>query len=634
MTYDFTFKSNAIETSMNELLDARAQIDALILPSKNINCNLIAMDSVKKHCEALQACPTTNQEALLGIQTEQITNALNQIQNIKKSSTQAKEKISGLPKGRKKEIERLEEEAILQIVNVNPLLMGDAFKEMVSNTHSLDNSKIKVAVVNQLKINRDEINKKLPPFNRAYRCLMGSNTNCEDFDKTMKEAKYKQESQDFAKQPLLSSLATLHNCVNRVSEARDESNSVIDEALVGAALGLTPMVAVNAVKLAATGARLAASASNIARVEGTINQANIAATLGFGGYQTKDVYDQCTQSNNEFEKLGAHQKTMSCQNLENILVHKSNTANCAGEVIVSAALLAPVAAPAVFKLASLAKKSKPALPVLTKEDVDLIHSTKDLTKRELKDNKKFTDVFGSYTNEERMAAVQVIKPDANKAQLEAVVAAHKIGEEAKQSYGTYTPEELRKKWDILSKAGFSDTEINRIMRMGIAGTQDAAKFTKEEAIAYRKATGVPVEEATYADPRSFIADADKQLPQSYANNQLAIRKMREATLKKFTQPQHAAEVISEFLKAPTEKISKQYYVHVFKNLNRQERVFIIPELLNLKGLSIAQLEDLSKTISVMEKIKDLKPEEIATQLSKSFGKVEIDRLIASGVLGY
>jgi hypothetical protein len=235
-------------------------------------------------------------------------------------------------------------------------LRGEKFNSLKDTNSSIDNKAIENALRAQLKINRHEINNKLVPFNDAYKCLIGSNNKCKDFNKTLKESHYSRDASDFKKEPALASLATLYNCLSSVSNSLEENNGKVYEALVGTALSLTPMVAVSAVRLAATTAKLAKDAAIVARAENVINQANIGSGIVYGGQLSKESYEQCTRAEKEFESLGGHKLKFSCENIENILIHKANNTACATDAIIGATTSAiPIAFPAALKLANHVK---------------------------------------------------------------------------------------------------------------------------------------------------------------------------------------------------------------------------------------------------------------------------------------
>ena len=180
--------------------------------------------------------------------------------------------------------------------------------------------------------------------------------NCSKFNDLIGEINYQNNDSENYKMPNLSKAANFYNCLEDVAESRNKADVVVNDSLISAALALTPMVLVNGAKLAVTVAKVANTASKIAKIEAVVDTAATATNLGFGGFQTKEVFDKCQEAQRDFDSLGTHQKIMSCEGVENILVNKSNTTNCASQALLTAATFAPSIVPSAFKLAKIFNK--------------------------------------------------------------------------------------------------------------------------------------------------------------------------------------------------------------------------------------------------------------------------------------
>lgn len=395
MTYDFHFKKSAIETALNDLLESKAQLNSMIDGDSLASCHEIGIQSVKAHCLELNACPAKNRNKLFAIKSGELSQTLTALQAInneyndliKKMEREYLTKRTPEMREQLQKIREAKKEIIESALNLNPLLRGEKFKKIISealpaSTYAkaspVNSAEIDSALKSQMVLSQKTINKKITHFADAYKCLTGKRTQCDNYNDIVKESKYQSRDSDTFKKPTLASVATFYNCVESVADSRNEADEVVNESLIGAALTVTPFVVVSGAKLAMTVAKVASVASKAARVEGGVNGANLAASAAYGGYQSQEVYSQCKQHEKEFEDLGAHQKNLSCKNLDNILINKSNSLSCSTQALISAAMLAPLAAPSAFKLAKL--MNRPKSPVVTL--AGKIRSGKSLTKEE------------------------------------------------------------------------------------------------------------------------------------------------------------------------------------------------------------------------------------------------------------
>lgn len=396
MTYDFNFKSHAIETALNDLVESKAQINSMIYTGNGIDCQEIGIESVKNHCKELNTCSFKNRKKVLSAKSDTLYQILTSLQS---KNEEHKNEIIKLRKSgirgavaKIKEIQEARLAMITGVLDLNPLLRGEKFKAIVDEASSdgynqtpvpVKSQDVENALAEQLMISQKNINKKIKDFNGAYDCLIGKNDKtdkCEKFNEVLSESKYQNQDSNTFKKPALATVANFYECVENVGKSRDDADKVVNESLIGAALTFTPFAVVSGAKLAATLARVTSASSKIARVEGGVNSANVATNVAYGGYQTKEVYEQCKQAKKEFEGLGSGKLKMSCSNMDNLLINKTNDENCATQALLTAATIAPLAAPSVFRLATAVNKPKSIVSELT----DKIRSGKSLTKEEEK----------------------------------------------------------------------------------------------------------------------------------------------------------------------------------------------------------------------------------------------------------
>ncbi len=405
--YDFNAKSVSLHRALSDLLTSKAQIRSMIGDQNPLKCDQLSMGGIKKYCGELNACPASNQNKLL----EQKIDSLNQVltslrpinadynENIKKAIAEVKalrderelcarnfacsrdiDKMRSftdkLGEGIKK-VNALKEartQMLNEFLKINPLFAGEKLKTLFAQAvpefnqgeAELPSPKdFSSAVVAQLNISQKNIDKKIGEYNDASKCLIGKSQSCENFEERLKEIKYKPESENFLKAPNLSNMASYYSCLQTVQNSRNEADAVLDDVLISAALTLTPL-GVETVLVKGAGALtkvLAAQkalqlTSMASKIEKAANMATTGFVIGYEGVKGKEIYDQCQEAKQDFDNLGMTSKTMKCEDIDQVLINKNNTANCSSQALLSAAMLSPIAAPAVFKLYKLKSSSK------------------------------------------------------------------------------------------------------------------------------------------------------------------------------------------------------------------------------------------------------------------------------------
>lgn len=380
MTYDFNNKSNAITNAMDDLIDSKAQINSIIDGDTKLDCKKLGNENIKKHCEQLSGCSTQNRKELFDMKNKEVSEAVGSLQKLnseynEKILAQEKEfnnfkdneyklflamcRPYGCNRQTKAEIdfqntslEKIIEEKkklttlqeartsmINELLKSNPLLKGEKFSDIVADatpeykksaSAEIAPEKIEKALKDQLATSQKNINQKISDFNDAYNCLVGRSSNCKNFDNVLKQAKRNNKDKDLIKKHALSTVANFYSCIENVSESRNVASEKINDAAFDAAFSLATMgggAAYGAIK------RAAGVAEKLASVEQKVKKVNTVFTLFKDGYKTKDEYDMCTQVNNDFEVLGSNKNSMSCGNINNILVNKVNSSNCTNRAL-------------------------------------------------------------------------------------------------------------------------------------------------------------------------------------------------------------------------------------------------------------------------------------------------------------
>ncbi|MES2856031.1 MAG: hypothetical protein V4692_09210, partial [Bdellovibrionota bacterium] len=127
-------------------------------------------------------------------------------------------------------------------------------------------------------------------------------------------------------------------------------------------------------------------------------------------------------------------------------------------------------------------------------------------------------------------AVSALGRNLNKAEKNAVEAAHKVGEDrVGAGYENYTRAELKEKRRILKAANFSDAEINKLMRLGIAGRLPYRTFGRGERVY------VPRSDGQITEGRVIQTDGYNVLVEvTAANGQKGIKPVGASTLSDVT----------------------------------------------------------------------------------------------------
>lgn len=363
MAYDFHFKTEAIKSAMNDLLDSHRQT-RFLLPADRINCTDVRLTGVQDRCEDLDQCQSpASAKYYLDMKTEEVSFAL---QGLKTLEEERRKLLSGtgrISSENRRRADLLEEDMNI-IKDLNPLLKGERFKNILRGNPSTQ--QIRGAIIEQVRISQNEIQKKMKDFNNAYKCLIGASEDCENFEEVMKLSKYRTQGRIYPGANELNYASTFHECTENIKSARDDADDVLNDVGIDLALTLTPYAVVSGVKAVATLARTANMSSKLARAETATARVGLAANAGYAGYYNVEEYNRCEKEVREFSKLGSGEIKMSCANSDRILVNNSNNSRCVTQALISAALMTPMAAESL-RLARHIPRT-----VIPKSDIDAL----------------------------------------------------------------------------------------------------------------------------------------------------------------------------------------------------------------------------------------------------------------------
>lgn len=363
MTYDFHFKTEAIKSAMNDLLDSHRQT-RFLLPADRINCSDIRLPGVQDRCDDLNQCQShASAGYYLDMKTEEVSFAL---QGLKTLEEERRKLLSGtgrISSDNRKRAAVLEEDMNM-IKDLNPLLKGERFKNILNGNPTPE--QIRGAITAQVRVSQNEIQKKMADFNNAYKCLIGAAEDCDNFEDILKLSKYRTQGRIYPGANELNYASTFHECTENIKAARNDADEVLNDVGIDLALTLTPYAIVSGVKAAATLARTANMTSRLARTETAAARVGLAANAGYAGYYNVEEYNRCQREVQEFSKLGSGETKMSCSNSDRILVNNSNNSRCVTQALISAALMTPMAAESL-RLARHIPRT-----VIPKSDIDAL----------------------------------------------------------------------------------------------------------------------------------------------------------------------------------------------------------------------------------------------------------------------
>ena len=349
MQVDFNKKNQRIKKAYKDLLDAHTQLGNLV-DTPPVECKSIKNQTTSNYCEKLKSCHGKSGNRFQD-KVDETSIAFEQIRHLellKSDSSQPQELRAQAQNG------------INQLLEIYPLLKGKHLarlrQEYSSKGKSVPSELLQTRVQRQLNDSKDKIVKKMRDLDRAQECLIGQSDNCKDFDKILNSIKYGRDYSAPTKDKHLRSAHNFYSCVENMKDARNEANAVLDDVAIGIALSFTPMVAVNAIKLAATASRSIKAAAQAGKLTKRAHQAAFAADMGYSIGMGVDEFNRCAEFERDLKAYDGKELNQ-CSDIDMKMVSATNVSRCTSQAVLTAALIGgPVAALPVVKFA--AKKFK------------------------------------------------------------------------------------------------------------------------------------------------------------------------------------------------------------------------------------------------------------------------------------
>jgi hypothetical protein len=466
MQIDFNKKNQRIKKAYKDLLDAHTQIGNLVETDK-MNCKDIKNPTSSNYCEKLNACHGKSGNRFQD-KLDETSLAFEQIRHLemlKKDRSQTQQ------------IRAQAQDGINQLLEIYPLLKGKHLARLRSQFSAkgkeIPANVLKTRVQRQLNDSKDKIVQKMKDLDRAQDCLIGQGENCKDFEKIMTSINYGKDYSGGPKDKHLRTANGFYSCVENMKEARNEANAILDDIAIGIALSFTPMVAVNAIKLAATASRTIKAASQSGKLAKNAHLGAFAADMGYSVGMGVSEYNRCSEYERDLKAYDGKELNQ-CSDIDMKMVSASNVSRCTSQAVLTAALIGgPVAALPVVKFAAKRFKgrkpssTKPGGPEINgnavydnKSNMSTLSAKAQLAYGKIKDRFKggTKDVLDDFAKEEYL-----LKQGYSLEQVDAVTRASLVrGDNTKAIQD-----------QVLSAAGFDKKSIKLLRSNGLLNVSDA-----------------------------------------------------------------------------------------------------------------------------------------------------------------
>ncbi len=352
---DFNVKNQRIKNAYHDLLDAKTQL-ANLIPVEKTDCKKIANKESSDYCEKLNSC--SSDQNRFDDKLEETKLAFEQIRQLEKIKNDDSVE---------EDIQAQAQQGIVQILEVYPLLKGKHLSNIRSRFSKRDkdipSALLRTQLTNQLKDSHKKINEKISDLDNAQQCLTGQGSDCDEFENTMDSINYNRAALPMGKNPHHNEANAFYSCIESQKENRNEANNVLDDVAIGVALSFTPMVAVNAIKLAATASRSIRAAAQSGKLAKNAQRGALAADLGYSAGMGVAEYNKCQEFETQLKAFNG-KRLNQCSDIDMKMVSASNVSRCTSQALLTAALIGgPAAAIPVVKFA--AKRFKSAKSVAT-----------------------------------------------------------------------------------------------------------------------------------------------------------------------------------------------------------------------------------------------------------------------------
>ncbi len=348
LIYDFNYKNHLITNVLMDLLDLKSQMNAIISGEQQ-DCKQLTGQGLIKSCQSITDCSHQNQKKLFDIKANDLYQGFKKILLLENEYNKLRNKKGHITNYSKaKEIT----EVIKVIEYANPLLMGEHLKKVRAqyktkkvyknnNIPIIDSWTFNTIIKKQLETASLKIDTKISDFTHAHNCLNGKEFDCDDFHEIIVQAKYNPPTFFTENAQEINKAAVFHSCIERIKKARNEADKVLDEVVINTALTFTPLGAIGLIKSASSAIKSVRILNNLKWLKKSTARAGMTADIGYGGMQSAQLYRKCQKAKQELDILGKGQ-VRSCQDIEKLMIANSHNNRCETELILTAALMAPL----------------------------------------------------------------------------------------------------------------------------------------------------------------------------------------------------------------------------------------------------------------------------------------------------
>lgn len=337
---DLTRKIDRFENALIALINAR-EILAMLNPRElpNAPCEFFTSTRVAAACQAMVPCQTRTRTDLFHLFSMQLLNDLERIR-------QHNDQLAWFDKHRNVRSDlRFRLQASRDLIFINsPILRGqflEKYSKPGAKTDGIEISQFDSDLVEQLSYQQSEIEKRIASIANSYECLLGRSTGCANFksdELSVRNAGI--ESNEVLASKDLARLEAFHTCVESTAEYRNEANSILNDVFASGAIALTPIAAINSVRLAAGISRFGLSVPRANSLITNIQAASLAGDSIFIGHQALQSLRSCQDVSRSIAQITQSWRlnqiqSQSCEERAKDLLVSNNLRECASELMMT-----------------------------------------------------------------------------------------------------------------------------------------------------------------------------------------------------------------------------------------------------------------------------------------------------------
>lgn len=535
----FYAASSRIAAVNSPIIDEVSYYDSLLpnMPGilSGVDCTPMFPDNNKKCAEfktQAQSCAANKQERFddMVARTKKNLIMIEDLKRAHRTCTQAIVGISGRAYTAEEKAGVKTCDAFLQVIelkkNETPWIRGEIFSNLAIKEkanprnkfeiqYDFSNKSIDKAMTDQLTANRKALTDTYNTNLENFRCLSGSmKNNGEPCD-------FKQIRTDLSVLPQLdqkdyatknqtdretTSYLEAERCLLDRGEDRAKTQAIIDSSGKGIALTIATL---GIGSIASGGVRAINAASKVGRT------ATISNGLLNGALTTDDLkktYESCSKETKMVNSLSGKSEVTAeniCSDPKSPLAQaRQKESDCLVSALLSVPGLLPFAG-ALPSLARMVNRNPAAEKAELNAFIANMSGRDNLRKQDL-------DFAGSLNKEDRITAAEgILGRSLSPKEKDAILEAHLKGGPVSFN-GSYAPEEIAEKRDVMRRAGFSERESEILLWKGITGSgrdEMLAQAQKRATDFFGKPISSSQTEAIVSDygSRASIADRTKNL---------------------------------------------------------------------------------------------------------------------------